>query len=229
MRLVTAPPVYDPGGKVAFIGELAAENCLATLLNDATKQGAVLMVAGAKPGSPQEVELADTGFTIASEWYRSPLPLPSLSSALALRPLRRKDLPEVATMAQTRRLQYAQYQPLFWRVHPNAVENHTAFLQTQLARADACALAYVDAEDKLAGYIFVDQRGVDDFGVHESALWKTVGESLLHGAATWMEAHGASEVTVVCGHKDTPKRTMLQAGGLHCHDCWWTLPLRTER
>jgi hypothetical protein len=225
MRLVTAPPVYDPGGNVAFVSDLATEDYLTSLMNEASKQGAVLMVVGAKPGSPQEVELADTGFTMASEWYRTQLPLASPAPTLALRPLRVDDLPGVAEIAQACRLQYAHYQPVFWRVHPNAVENHTAFLKTQLARTDACALACVDSEDRLSGYVFVDHRGIDDFGVHEPTLWKTVGKALLDGAAAWMGAQSLSEITVVCGHKDRPKRAMLQATGLYCCDGWWTLPL----
>jgi hypothetical protein len=75
------------------------------------------------------------------------------------------------------------------------------------------------------GYIIADRRGVDDFAVASSERWATVGAGLLRTATLRQAAEGVSECTVVCGHRDTLKRTMLSDSGLTLREAWWTLPL----
>jgi uncharacterized protein YijF (DUF1287 family) len=229
MRFMDAPPVYAPGGPVAFVERLSDEPHLGTLVAHAREQGAVLCIVACPAGSPDEEALRETGFTIASEWYLAMLPLSAPKPGiLDVRPLRESDLDRVAELAEQRRQVYAAYQPVFWRVAPDAVSKHRPFLSTLLTRSDVYAFAHQDASGNVDGYVFADRRGIDDFAVAEPALWPTVGAALLHAATAQQTAEGVTECTVVCGHRDIAKRAMLAANGLALRSCWWVLPLADE-
>jgi hypothetical protein len=69
-RLVAAPPVYDPGGPVLDVGDLADDADLAGVEREAAGLGAVLLVLPAAPGSRWSDRLAyRPGWTVASDWY----------------------------------------------------------------------------------------------------------------------------------------------------------------
>jgi hypothetical protein len=224
--MVTAPPVYDPGGPVALVLNLAEETSLPEVIKEARHHRAVLCVVNCPSGDTEESELASLGFTIASEWYRATLPLPPPS--LPVRPLTNSDLNDVEEIAEARRQQYALYQPVFWRVHPMASSNHKAFLANQLTQDEITALAFDNPNGQLEGYVFAEQKGIDDFAVRQPELWGSVGTALLRSAANYLFAKGVEQFTVICGHQDIPKRTALRENGLVCIDCWWTLPLNPE-
>ena len=223
MHIVTAPPVYDPGGTVALVLNLVEEPPLAQIIAQAKEKGAVLCIVNCPSGDPAETELAAQGFTIASEWYRATVPLAPASHPV--RSLIESDVVAVGAMAEARRQQYALYQPVFWRVHPNAISNHAPFLASQISREDVIALACDDEDGELVGYVLADSKGIDDFAVRTPELWETVGSELLRAATERLAAKGMEQFTVVCGHRDIPKRTMLQNNGLPCVASWWTIPL----
>jgi len=52
-----------------------------------------------------------------------------------------------------------------------------------------------------------------------------VGRRLLDEAVARAKERGASQVVVVCGHLDQPKREMLAACGLSIASEWWTRPI----
>ena len=69
-RLVPAPPVYDPGGPVLDVSDLADDADLARVEREAAGLGAVLLVLPAAPGSRWSDRVADLpGWTVASDWY----------------------------------------------------------------------------------------------------------------------------------------------------------------
>lgn len=69
-RLVAAPPVYDPGGPVLDVSDLADGADLAVVAREAAGLGAVLLVLPAAPGSRWSDRVADLpGWTVASDWY----------------------------------------------------------------------------------------------------------------------------------------------------------------
>lgn len=62
---------------------------------------------------------------------------------------------------------------------------------------------------------------VDDFAVARPELWRTVGRHLLEEASTRLNARGAVQIVVVCGHHDQPKRSALRDVGLTIASEWW--------
>jgi hypothetical protein len=65
-----APPVYDPGGPVLQVGDLAADADLASVEREAAGMGAVLLIVPAVPASARAAAIARRpGWTVASDWY----------------------------------------------------------------------------------------------------------------------------------------------------------------
>jgi hypothetical protein len=74
--LVTAPPVYDPGGLVFQADRAAAHADPDVIQRAATELGAVLAVVPAPPGTAAAAELRRAGWSVASDWYAGwPLPI----------------------------------------------------------------------------------------------------------------------------------------------------------
>jgi hypothetical protein len=69
-RLGVAPPVYDPGGLVLQVSELAGDADLAGVEREAAGMGAVLLIVPAAPGSARAAIVGRRpGWTVASDWY----------------------------------------------------------------------------------------------------------------------------------------------------------------
>jgi hypothetical protein len=65
-----APPVYDPGGPVLLLSDLADGADLASVGREAAGMGAVLLIVPAAPASARAAAIARSpGWTIASDWY----------------------------------------------------------------------------------------------------------------------------------------------------------------
>jgi hypothetical protein len=68
--LESAPPVYDPGGPVLQVSDLADDADLAEVEREAAGLGAVLLIVPAVPGSWRSDRVASCpGWTGASDWY----------------------------------------------------------------------------------------------------------------------------------------------------------------
>lgn len=64
-----APPVYDPGGPV-LLADRADDNAeVAVIEREATVLGAVLAIIPAPPGTVRAGQLAQHGWSVASDWY----------------------------------------------------------------------------------------------------------------------------------------------------------------
>ena len=82
--LTTAPPVYNPGGPVCIVDDftvappeewrLVGGALLATVAREAQARGAVLLVVVcAQRDQTKRTLLQETGGSVASEWYVTPL------------------------------------------------------------------------------------------------------------------------------------------------------------
>jgi GNAT superfamily N-acetyltransferase len=146
------------------------------------------------------------------------------------------DVPAMTALADTRREQYARYQPLFWRPAAAAAERHHAYLGRLVASEQVITL--VSEEDgRLTGFLIAslkpappvyDPGGlscvIDDFAVTPAANWPTTGVGLLHAALAEAGQRGAVQAVVVTAHLDEPKRRALRACGLEIASEWWVTP-----
>jgi hypothetical protein len=126
-----------------------------------------------------------------------------------IRPAAAGDLDAILALADTRRQQYAGYQPRFWRPAPDATARQAPYLAALIADPAVITLVAVTGAD-LVGYAVgqlapappvYDPGGptclVDDFTVAESGLWTTVGLDLLAAVTRTATARGAAQVVVV--------------------------------
>lgn len=234
---VIAPPVYAPGGPVGFARDwfvaddkdtvTVGGDLLAEVVSALEGRGTVLtVVPNAHGENSRELTLAMLGFYVASEWYYRPLEEGG-TIAMPKGAFRRAapgDAEAIADLMEAKRQEYGGYAPVFWRPAPAGREVHLPFLQAQIA--DAAADAFVveapaGSGRPLDGFAIGKNGGIDDYAVAAPDLWPTVGRDLLHAATLAQASRGAERMVVVCGAKDTPKRTMLAAEGFTLVEAWW--------
>jgi len=150
------------------------------------------------------------------------------------------DLEEILNLASAKRLEYETYQPVFWRVAPDAIAQQRDYFASQIADEKVITLV-ATSETELVGFVIgrlvpappVYNPGgltcsIDDFVVIESDLWETVGADLLDQVRKAALARGAAQVVVVCGHLDEPKRKALEKSSLTVASEWWIAPLNIQ-
>lgn len=149
-----------------------------------------------------------------------------------IREVRADDVHRIAELAARMRERYEHYEPRFWRVAEGATEIHELWLAHLLD--DERTLALVAEDDgEVVGYLFATvaiappvydpgpSATIDDFAVTRDAMWAGVGVDLLREAQRRLGQRGVGQVVVVCGHRDEPKRAMLQGMGLHLASEWY--------
>lgn len=150
------------------------------------------------------------------------------------------DLEEILNLANAKRLEYEIYQPVFWRVAPDAIVQQTDYIASQIADEKVITLV-ATSESKVVGFVIgrlvpappVYNPGgltclIDDFVVDESYSWETVGADLLHQVRNAALSRGAAQVVVVCAHLDEPKRKALEESSLTIASEWWVAPLKSN-
>lgn len=148
------------------------------------------------------------------------------------------DVPTMVELSDQRRQRYAQYQPVFWRPAADARERHEPFLRDLLARDNAIVRVHERGDGIIDGFILAmlvpappvyDPGGltcsIDDFCLADAADWESIGRRLLDDVMAQAKVRGASQVVVVCGHLDQPKRAMLAAADLSIASEWYVRPL----
>ncbi len=161
-------------------------------------------------------------------------------SATRIRPAEDFDLKEILDLANSKRLEYETYQPIFWRVALDAITQQRDYLASQIADERVISLV-ATSEDKLVGFIIgrlvpappVYNPGglicsIDDFVVNGNDLWETVGADLLDQVRKVAVSNGAVQVVVVCGHLDEPKKKALEKASLTIASEWWVAPIQSS-
>lgn len=161
-------------------------------------------------------------------------------SATRIRRAEHFDLNEILDLTNSKRLEYETYQPIFWRVAPDAITQQRDYLASQIADEEVITLV-ATSESKLVGFIIgrliptppVYNPGgltcsIDDFVVDKNDLWETVGADLLDQVRKVAVSKGAVQVVVVCGHLDEPKRKALEKSSLTIASEWWVAPLSIQ-
>ncbi len=158
---------------------------------------------------------------------------------LMIRRATEADLEAMLALAEAKRAQYAEYQPKFHRPAPNAREMQRPYFQRLIHDENAIVLV---AENGAVDGFVIAQTGpappvydpggltmvIDDFMVRSSALWTTVGRSLLDHVRAMVRERGAVQIIVVCGPTDGPKRRMLQVAGLGAASEWFVASVERE-
>jgi GNAT superfamily N-acetyltransferase len=142
----------------------------------------------------------------------------------------------MTALADTRREQYAHYQPLFWRPTAAAPEKHHAYLGRLVASEQVITLVS-EEDDRLTGFLIASLKpappvydpgglscDIDDFAVTPAANWPTTGVKLLRAALAEAGKRGAVQAVVVTAHLDEAKRRALRACGLEIASEWWVTP-----
>ncbi|MES2462090.1 MAG: hypothetical protein V4671_16010 [Armatimonadota bacterium] len=231
VHLSQAPPVYDPGGPVAFVGSLPNETASAVLPEaerEAARRGAVLMVVQCLASAEaQEAFLLGNGYTFASSWYSGPLgkSLTTVDSVGAVRTATATDVPRILEMGEQKRKQYETFSPVFWKKTSAPRETFAPFITGQIESEKNIALVW-ETSGEIRGYL-IAQCGnpsdgyIDDYTVADpTADWPTVGAALLATASRRAHARGVTAFTIVTGHADTPKRTAVEKQGFILGKNW---------
>jgi hypothetical protein len=150
-----------------------------------------------------------------------------------IRCARPDDIPAMVALSEQKRIQYQEYQPLFWRKAADSKEKQLPFFERLVASEQTIVLVHeqVGLVDGFVIAALVDAPPVydpggktcliDDFAVADAAIWETAGAALLAEACREGKARGAVQSVVVCGHRDEPKRAMLAAAGLSIASEWY--------
>ena len=147
------------------------------------------------------------------------------------------DIPRMVAIAETKRVAYEGYAPVFWRKAPDASPKHERYVQSLLTGTDVIAFV-AQVGDSLAGFAIgalttappVYNPGgpvciVDDFAVASPEEWRVVGGALLAAMSHEAQARGAVLMVVVCAQRDQTKRALLQEAGCSVASEWHVKPL----
>jgi L-amino acid N-acyltransferase YncA len=147
---------------------------------------------------------------------------------MEIRPARKEDLAAVVAMAEARRKQYQEYQPVFWKKADDSEARTHAFFAVLVDEPELLFLVASDDSQDVNGFLIAkpfqvppvyDPGGktffVDDFCVVRDELWQTVGPALLQEAASRAKADGGAQVVVVCGDRGRAKSDFLANTGHH--------------
>ena len=235
VHLSQAPPVYDPGGPVAFVATLpdtASVELLTEAETEAARRGAVLMVVQCLvEAATDEALLRETGYAFASSWYSGPLgPADGLGSARSIRTATASDVPRILEIGEQKREQYETFSPVFWRKASTPRETFGPFITSQVESETNIALVS-ETNGDVSGYLIAQCRNLADGYVDDYATanpitdWPTVGASLLTEAVRQAGARDVTAFTIVTGHADAPKRAAVESLGFHLGKNWLVKPL----
>ena len=154
-----------------------------------------------------------------------------------IRTAQETDIRGMVAIAETKRVEYEGYSPVFWRKASDSAPTQELFFPRLLASADVIALV-AEEGDALSGFIIgaitiappVYNPGgpvciVDDFAVAKPQDWVTVGAALLAAVEREAKVRGAVLSVVVCPQRDEAKRAMLQKAGAAVASEWHVKPL----
>lgn len=241
-RVVSAPPVYDPGGKVGLVEffEVAGSvhwpsvgTALLQPIDEAlAREGGVLARVECRTVDKRKHRwLLAQGFTVASDWLYRDVSLP-LGDADGIRLAEPADVPAMVALFEENRERYQTYQPVFWRKAADSAQRQTPYLKSLIEGKAQIVLVHASG-GKIDGAIvtdpnaftpFFDLRGrwcsTDDFAVADEAAWETVGAGLLADAVRRSGKKGAETAQVICADGDHAKLRLLRRLGFAQGHAW---------
>lgn len=144
------------------------------------------------------------------------------------------DVAQCVALAETRREEYENYEPRFWKKSATSAASTLPWFEKLFS--DERSVALVAIEDSLiVGFLIArefptppvyDPGGstalIDDFCVAAKARWLDVGAALLQEAKSELYRRGFSQVVVVGARQDAAKTAFLNQADLSLASTWWT-------
>lgn len=229
--LLSAPPVYDPGGPVCFVDDWEGDMALLFKAEQtAAAKGAVLTRVVCPHADTARAELLTRhGYAVASEWYTASVPLTGMPTPYGIRLLTAADVPRVLELGEQKRREYAAYSPVFWHMSPHPRATFAPYMLSQIENPQVVALAY-EQNGRVEGFVLMNAHGgIDDFTVAKPEMWLVAGAELLLAASAAAHQRGIPSLLVVCGAGDLPKRRMLASQGLTLATDWYVKPVSLEK
>jgi hypothetical protein len=231
--LTNAPPVYAPGGPVAWMGGLpegTTSASLAAVEVEAAARGAVLtVVVCPTEASATEALLRERGYDYASSWYYGPSAspeTPAVPEDLTLRAAVAADVPRILELADRKRDRYETFSPIFWKKAPTPYLEFAPYITSQVENPENIALV-AERAGTIAGFVIaqcrnLDEGYIDDYAVADDAAdWLTVGVALLAEAGRLAQEQGVVSFMIVVAHADSAKRGAIEQLGFTLRKNWW--------
>lgn len=172
-------------------------------------------------------EIPKTGDELKTEDHPDPYPMimmlfdtnnPKVQQEIKIRLAIKNDIPSMVALSYFKRRDYEKAQPQFWRYAENAEETQKKCFEELLAHEDHILLVAA-ANEQIVGFIIgrvinapeVYNPGgltlmIDDFCVNNPINWTLIGDSLVTEIKQLAKAKGATQILVVCGAHDEPKK-----------------------
>ncbi len=145
------------------------------------------------------------------------------------------DIEAMVSLSKTKRLEYEKAQPQFWRYAGEEGDKaQEKWFKELLADKNYVMLTAERDTQEILGFIIgkimpapeVYNPGgltlmIDDFCVHSENLWESVGAQLVEAIKKEGKARGASQILIVCGAHDAPKRKFLNEQNLSIASEWF--------
>ncbi len=143
------------------------------------------------------------------------------------------DVPAMVLLSHEKRMNYEKTQPQLWRHAEGAEEAQTKWFSELMEQEDHILLI-AESENTIVGFVIggiikapevYDPSGltlmVDDFCVSSTGHWQSVGNKLLVELQRLAKTEGATQILVVCGAHDEPKRQFMKDARLTIASEWY--------
>lgn len=145
------------------------------------------------------------------------------------------DISAMASLSKAKRLGYEKAQPQFWRYAGEEGDNTQRQWFTELLEDENHMMFTAESNaQEILGFVIgkfmpapeVYNPGgltlmIDDFCVQSENLWQFVGHELIEETKAAAKAKGATQILVVCGAHDHPKRKFLSEQNLSIASEWF--------
>lgn len=156
-------------------------------------------------------------------------------SSINIRTSQLSDIDAMVSLSKAKRLGYEKAQPQFWRYAGEEGDKAQEKWFKELLEDKNYAIFTAESEtQEILGFVIgklmpapeVYNPGgltlmIDDFCVQSENLWQSVGHELIEETKAAARAKGATQILVVCGAHDHPKRKFLSEQNLSLASEWF--------
>ncbi|MDF3047207.1 MAG: acetyltransferase [Candidatus Midichloriaceae bacterium] len=152
-----------------------------------------------------------------------------------IQPSQLSDTSAMVSLSKAKRLAYEEAQPQFWRYAGELSDNsQRQWFEELLGTEDYLMFTAKNDIQEILGFVIgklmpapeVYNPGgltlmIDDFCVESENLWQSVGAELIEAVKAAAGSKGATQILVVCGAHDHPKRKFLNGQNLSIASEWF--------